>query len=216
MFQDLENAQPSKSSIRDQWNIVLKKLNSEYGNEIFNSWIKNISIKKLRDRIGIVSQDTFLFNSSISENIAYGMDSVKNEDIVKAAKDSYSYEFIKSFKDGFETIVGERGQRLSGGQKQRLAIARAIIRNPDMLIFDEATSSVDNKTEQLIQKSFLKLKGNRTIVIIAHRLSTIRNCDNILVIRNSNVSEEGTHDQLIDKKGFYSQLWNIQTGEKLE
>lgn len=184
--------------------------------EIGKHNIKNISIKKLRDRIGIVSQDTFLFNASISENITYGMDSVKNEDIVKAAKDSYSYEFIKSFKDGFETIVGERGQRLSGGQKQRLAIARAIIRNPDMLIFDEATSSVDNKTEQLIQKSFLKLKGNRTIVIIAHRLSTIRNCDNILVIRNSSVSEEGTHDQLIDKNGFYSQLWNIQTGEKLE
>jgi len=177
--------------------------------------IKNISIKILRDRIGIVSQDTFLFNSSIRENITYGMGTVKNEDIVKAAKDSYSYEFINALKDGFETIVGERGQRLSGGQKQRLAIARAIIRNPDMLIFDEATSSVDNKTEQLIQKSFLKLKGDRTIVIIAHRLSTIRNCDNILVIRNSNVAEEGTHDQLIDQKGFYSQLWNIQTGKKL-
>jgi len=177
--------------------------------------IKNISIKILRDRIGIVSQDTFLFNSSIRENITYGMGTVKNEDIVKAAKDSYSYEFINALKDGFETIVGERGQRLSGGQKQRLAIARAIIRNPDMLIFDEATSSVDNKTEQLIQKSFLKLKGDRTIVIIAHRLSTIRNCDNILVIRNSNVAEEGTHDQLIDQEGFYSQLWNIQTGKKL-
>ena len=177
--------------------------------------IKNISIEKLRDRIGIVSQDTFLFNSSIRENIAYGLSSVKNEHIVKAAKDSYSYEFINSLKDGFETIVGERGQRLSGGQKQRLAIARAIIRNPDMLIFDEATSSVDNKTEQLIQKSFLKLKGDKTIVIIAHRLSTIRNCDNILVIRNSNVAEKGTHDQLIEQGGFYSQLWNIQTGEKL-
>ena len=113
-------------------------------------------------------------------------------------------------------MVGERGQKLSGGQKQRLAIARAIIRNPDILIFDEATSSVDNKTEQSIQQSFLKLKENRTIVIIAHRLSTIRNCDNILVIRNSNISEKGTHDELIDQGGFYSQLWNIQTGEKLK
>ena len=178
--------------------------------------IKDIPINRLREKIGIVSQETFLFNASIKENISYGMKGVKEEDIVKAANDSHSIEFINSLKDGFNTMVGERGQKLSGGQKQRLAIARAIIRNPDILIFDEATSSVDNKTEQLIQQSFLKLKENRTIVIIAHRLSTIRNCDNILVIRNSNISEKGTHDELIDQGGFYSQLWNIQTGEKLK
>ena len=178
--------------------------------------VKDIPINRLREKIGIVSQETFLFNASIKENISYGMKGVKEEDIVKAANDSHSIEFINSLKDGFNTMVGERGQKLSGGQKQRLAIARAIIRNPDILIFDEATSSVDNKTEQLIQQSFLKLKENRTIVIIAHRLSTIRNCDNILVIRNSNISEKGTHDELIDQGGFYSQLWNIQTGEKLK
>jgi len=178
--------------------------------------VKDIPINRLREKIGIVSQETFLFNASIKENISYGMKGVKEEDIVKAANDSHSIEFINSLKDGFNTMVGERGQKLSGGQKQRLAIARAIIRNPDILIFDEATSSVDNKTEQSIQQSFLKLKENRTIVIIAHRLSTIRNCDNILVIRNSNISEKGTHDELIDQGGFYSQLWNIQTGEKLK
>jgi len=140
---------------------------------------------------------------------------VKNESIVKAARDSYSFDFIESLTNGFNTVVGERGQRLSGGQKQRIAIARAIIRNPDILIFDEATSSVDNKTEQLIQKSFNELKGNRTIVIIAHRLSTIRNCDNILVIKDSSIFEQGTHNELIKKDGFYSQLWNIQTGKQI-
>ena len=173
-------------------------------------------INQLREKIGIVSQDTFLFNSTVKENISYGVGIVNNESIVKAAKDSYSYDFINSLKNGFNTKIGERGQRLSGGQKQRIAIARAIIRNPDILIFDEATSSVDNKTEQLIQKSFTDLKRNRTIVIIAHRLSTIRNCDNILVIKDSSIFEQGTHNSLIKKDGFYSQLWKIQTGKQFK
>ncbi len=177
--------------------------------------IKDIPLEKLREKIGIVNQDTFLFNATVKENISYGMGIVKNESIVKAARDSYSFDFIESLTNGFNTVVGERGQRLSGGQKQRIAIARAIIRNPDILIFDEATSSVDNKTEQLIQKSFNELKGNRTIVIIAHRLSTIRNCDNILVIKDSSIFEQGTHNELIKKDGFYSQLWNIQTGKQI-
>ena len=177
--------------------------------------IKDIPLEKLREKIGIVSQDTFLFNATVKENISYGVSIVNNKSIVKAAKDSYSYDFINSLKNGFNTKVGERGQRLSEGQKQRIAIARAIIRNPDILIFDEATSSVDNKTEQLIQKSFTELKGNRTIVIIAHRLSTIRNCDNILVIKDSSIFEQGTHNDLIKKNGFYSQLWNIQTGKHI-
>ena len=179
--------------------------------------IQDLSVKSLRNKIGIVSQDTFLFNASIKDNISYGAKKATDEDIIQAAKDSYSIEFIDSLKHGFDTIIGERGQRLSGGQKQRLAIARAIIRNPDILIFDEATSSVDNRTEQLIQKSFLNLKKNRTIIIIAHRLSTIRNCDNIFVIQNSKISESGTHDELTEnKKSFYNQLWKIQTGENFK
>jgi ATP-binding cassette subfamily B protein len=178
--------------------------------------LKNIPIEQLRERIGIVSQDTYLFNTTIRENISYGLGIVKDKDIVKAAKKSYSFEFIDVLENKFNTIVGERGQRLSGGQKQRIAIARAIIRNPDILIFDEATSSVDNKTEHLIQKSFTELKGDRTIVIIAHRLSTIRNCDKIFVIKNSNIFEQGTHENLLKKNGFYSQLWNIQTGNSFE
>ena len=178
--------------------------------------ISNLSIENLRNRIGIVSQDTFLFNASIRENIRYGNKLCSDEEIVSAAKQSQCDEFISSLKDGYETLIGERGQKLSGGQRQRLAIARAIVRDPDVLIFDEATSSVDNRTERLIQKSFFDLKKNRTMIIIAHRLSTIRNCDNIFVIKDSAVHESGTHDQLMSSSdSFYAELWNIQTGKKI-
>ena len=178
--------------------------------------ISNLSIESLRNRIGIVSQDTFLFNASIRENIRYGNKLCSDEEIVSAAKQSQCDEFISSLKDGYETLIGERGQKLSGGQRQRLAIARAIVRDPDVLIFDEATSSVDNRTERLIQKSFFDLKKNRTMIIVAHRLSTIRNCDNIFVIKDSAVHESGTHDQLMSSSdSFYAELWNIQTGKKI-
>ena len=170
--------------------------------------ISNLSIESLRNRIGIVSQDTFLFNASIKENIRYGNKLCSDEEIVSAAKQSQCDEFITSLKDGYETLIGERGQKLSGGQRQRLAIARAIVRDTDILIFDEATSSVDNRTERLIQKSFFDLKKNRTMIIVAHRLSTIRNCDNIFVIKDSTVHESGTHDQLMSSlDSFYAELW---------
>ena len=176
--------------------------------------LKQISIESLRSKIGIVNQDTFLFDGSIRKNISYGVSDYSEEDILRAIKQSQSSEFISGLKNGLDTIIGERGQKLSGGQKQRLAIARAIIRKPDILIFDEATSSVDNKTERLIQKSFLDIKEDRTMIIIAHRLSTIRNCDNIFVIKKSKLHEQGTHKELINKKGsFYAELWNIQTGK---
>mgnify|MGYP001298912959 CR=1 FL=1 len=140
----------------------------------------------------------------------------EENDIIRAAEQSQCTEFISSLSDGYDTIIGERGQKLSGGQKQRLAIARAIVRQPDILIFDEATSSVDNKTERLIQKTFMDIKQDRTMIIIAHRLSTIRNCDNIFVIKNSRIHEQGTHDELMkNSNSFYAELWNIQTGKKL-
>ena len=178
--------------------------------------IKNMSIESLRNKIGVVNQETFLFDGSIRKNIGYGNKECTEADIIRAAEQSQCTEFISSLSDGYDTIIGERGQKLSGGQKQRLAIARAIVRQPDILIFDEATSSVDNKTERLIQKSFTDIKQDRTMIIIAHRLSTIRNCDNIFVIKNSCVYEKGTHDQLMQKSdSFYAELWNIQTGKKL-
>ena len=178
--------------------------------------IKNISIESLRNKIGVVNQETFLFDGSIRKNIGYGNKECTEADIIRAAEQSQCTEFISSLSDGYDTIIGERGQKLSGGQKQRLAIARAIVRKPDILIFDEATSSVDNKTERLIQKSFTDIKQDRTMIIIAHRLSTIRNCDNIFVIKNSCVHEQGTHDQLMQKSdSSYAELWNIQTGKKL-
>ena len=177
--------------------------------------IKEMSIASLRNKIGVVNQETFLFNGTIRNNIAYGSGNCSEKDIVRAAEQSQCVEFISTLRGGYDTVIGERGQKLSGGQKQRLAIARAIIREPDILIFDEATSSVDNRTESLIQKSFMDIKENRTMIIIAHRLSTIRNCDNIFVIKHSRIHEQGTHDQLMLKRdSFYAELWNIQTGKK--
>ena len=184
--------------------------------KIGDSDIKDVSIESLRNKIGVVNQETFLFDGSIRKNIAYGNKDCEENDIIRAAEESQCTEFISSLSDGYETIIGERGQKLSGGQKQRLAIARAIVRQPDILIFDEATSSVDNKTERLIQKTFMDIKQDRTMIIIAHRLSTIRNCDNIFVIKNSRIHEQGTHDELMkNSDSFYAELWNIQTGKKL-
>jgi ATP-binding cassette subfamily B protein len=178
--------------------------------------IKDVSIESLRNKIGVVNQETFLFDGSIRKNIAYGNKDCEEDDIIRAAEQSQCTEFISSLSDGYDTIIGERGQKLSGGQKQRLAIARAIVRQPDILIFDEATSSVDNKTERLIQKTFMDIKQDRTMIIIAHRLSTIRNCDNIFLIKNSRIHEQGTHDELMkNSDSFYAELWNIQTGKKL-
>lgn len=178
--------------------------------------IKEIDIRSLRSKIGIVSQDSFLFNSTISKNISYGSKDPIKEDIENVAKQSQAIEFIEKLPKGFDTIVGERGRTLSGGQNQRLAIARALMKKPDILIFDEATSSVDNKTEQLIQKALFNIRKGRTTIIIAHRLSTIRNCDNIFVLKDGRVLEEGDHNHLVNKKdGFYSQLWKIQTGVEL-
>ncbi len=175
--------------------------------------IKDIKISSLREKMAIVTQEPFLFNSSIKDNISYGSENVNFEEIQNAAEKSQAIEFISKFENGFDTLIGERGQTLSGGQKQRISIARALLKKPDILIFDEATSSVDNKTEQLIQKSFFDSINNRTSIIIAHRLSTIRNCDKIYVLKEGAICQEGSHNQLINQKeSFYQQLWNIQTG----
>ncbi len=182
---------------------------------INNINIKDLTLQELRKHIGFVSQETFLFDGTIKENIAYYDEEATLDNIIEASKKSQAHEFIENLPNGYDTLIGERGQKLSGGQKQRLSIARAILKNPDILIFDEATSSVDNETEQLIQQALNDISKNRTTIVIAHRLSTIRNADNIIVLSDSSIIEQGRHDELIlNKEGYYASLWDIQTGEK--
>ena len=174
--------------------------------------VKNLELQTLRKNIGLVGQDTFLFDGSIEENIIYPDEDADFEKMKKVSELSQSYEFIQEFEKGFDTLIGERGVKLSGGQKQRLAIARALYKDPSILVFDEATSSIDNHTESLIQKSMKDICRDRTALIIAHRLSTIRYADNIIVIDKGRVAETGSHDELVLKNGLYKRLWDIQTG----
>lgn len=176
--------------------------------------IKTLSRSSLRSLIGMVLQDTWLFNGTIMDNLKYGNLNATDEDVVKAAKDAYVHHFIKTQPSGYNMMINEESNNISGGQKQLLTIARAILSNPKILILDEATSSVDTRTEVLIQKAMDKLMENRTTFVIAHRLSTIKNADLILVINNGDVIETGTHDELLDKNGFYANLYNSQFNEK--
>jgi len=176
--------------------------------------IKDIKIKNLRENVGYVSQDIFMFDGSIKDNIAYP-NMGNDEQIITVAKQSQAHEFIMKLENGYDTFIGERGQKLSEGQKQRIAIARALYKNPSILIFDEATSSVDNETELLLQKAIYSISKDRTTIVIAHRLSTVRNADNIFVLGNGSILESGNHKKLLDKKGVYNKLWKIQTGKIL-
>ena len=177
--------------------------------------IKDLEIESLRNKIGLVSQDIFLFEGTVFENIAYGNLNATEEEVWEAAKLSESDKFINLLPNKENTIVGERGQKLSGGQRQRISIARAILKNPEILILDEATSAVDNETEAAIQRSINTLKKGRTVIAIAHRLSTIRNAEIIYVLEEGKVVESGNHESLLDIEGVYSKLWSVQTGEKI-
>jgi len=177
--------------------------------------LKDIELSSLREKIGLVSQDVFLFEGTVIENIAYGDLNASESEVWNAAQKSEADEFINNFPQKEDTIVGERGQKLSGGQRQRISIARAILKNPEILILDEATSSVDNETEAAIQRSLDILKKDRTVIVIAHRLSTVRNADIIYVLENGSVVESGNHESLLDIEGVYSKLWSVQTGEKI-
>jgi len=176
--------------------------------------LRELDLHDLRKSIGLVNQDTFLIDGSVRENIAYGHPEVPLEEIIDAAKVAEVHDFIETLPDKYDCLVGERGQKLSGGQRQRISIARAVLKNPPVLILDEATSSVDNETEAAIQKSLEKIIIGRTTIIIAHRLSTIRNADRIFVLENGNIIEQGTHDELVEHGNQYSALWKVQTGVK--
>jgi len=178
-------------------------------------YTKDLKLRLLRQAFGLVSQDVFLFKGTVKENIAYGAPHVTDEQIEYAARMAEIHDFIMSLPHGYDTIVGERGQKLSGGQRQRISIARAIVNKPPILIFDEATASVDNETESSIQRSLEKIAKEHTIFVIAHRLSTVRHADNIFVLHKGVVVENGKHDDLLQLDGVYAKLWRVQTGEKL-
>jgi len=181
--------------------------------KIGNQNIKKIKLKNLRENIGYVSQEIFMFDGTVEDNIAYPNKGENKDAIKDAAKQSQAHEFIKKLPNGYESRIGERGQKLSAGQKQRIAIARAIYKNPPILIFDEATSSVDNETELLLQKALNIISKNRTTIVIAHRLSTVRNADKIIVLGNNDIIEQGNHNKLIENDSVYKKLWDIQTGK---
>ncbi|MBE9179623.1 ABC transporter ATP-binding protein [Oculatella sp. LEGE 06141] len=176
--------------------------------------IQDIQLQDLRRAIGLVSQDVFLFHGTVRENITYGSPDVTEDEVMAAAHIAEAHDFILRLPQGYETVVGERGQKLSGGQRQRLAIARAVLKNPPILILDEATSAVDNETEAAIQRSLERITRNRTTIAIAHRLSTIRNADCIYVMEQGQLVERGTHEQLLEQRNVYANLWHVQLGLK--
>ncbi len=173
--------------------------------------IKNISKRSLRGLMGIVSQDSILFNDSVANNLKLGKPLASDSELMEAAEISNSYEFIKDLPEGFDTNIGDSGNKLSGGQKQRLSIARAVLKNPPIMILDEATSALDSESERLVQDALEKMMKNRTSIVIAHRLSTIQNADNIVVLSKGKIVEQGKHQELLEKKGIYYSLVEMQS-----
>lgn len=174
--------------------------------------LRDAQINSVRQAIGLVSQDVFLFHGTVRENIEYGRPGASQAEIEMAAQAAEAHQFVQQLPNGYDTVVGERGQKLSGGQRQRLSIARAVLKNPPILILDEATSAVDNETEAAIQRSLERIAVGRTAIVIAHRLSTVRNADQIFVLDRGRLAEQGTHNELVDFDGIYARLWRVQTG----
>ncbi len=172
--------------------------------------LRDYKIETWLEKIGFVSQDTFIFHSTIAENISFGSGKYSKEEIIEAARIANVHDFVQSFPDGYNTIVGERGMKLSGGQQQRIALARAILRKPEILILDEATSSLDNISESQVQRAVNNIFRKHTVIVVAHRLSTIKNADKIIVLQDGSIVEEGTHSELLSKKGSYWNLYKMQ------
>lgn len=177
--------------------------------------IRQVTQSSLRRHIGVVPQDTVLFNDTIRFNIAYGRVDASMDEIIQAAKEAQIHDKIMTFPEGYDTKVGERGLRLSGGEKQRVAMARTLLKNPAIILLDEATSSLDNQTETMMQKTLDTIFANRTRIVVAHRLGTIVHSDCILVINKGKIEEQGTHQELLLKGGMYYQMWNRQVQEQL-
>jgi ATP-binding cassette subfamily B protein len=175
--------------------------------------IKELRLEDLRGSIALVSQDVFLVDGTVRDNVAYGTFEASDDEVRKAAQIAEVHDFIESLPKGYDTLVGERGQKLSGGQRQRISIARAVLKDAPIVILDEATSSVDNETEAAIQRALNRLASDRTMIVIAHRLSTVRNADNIFVLEDGQLKQSGSHDDLIQQDGLYRALWQVQTGE---
>ena len=203
---------PSGSGKTSLVNLIPRFYEVTEGSILFDGTdIRNLTFSSLRNQIGIVTQETFLFNDSVRNNIAYGRSDISMEQIVEATKAANAHDFILEMPEGYDTVIGERGVRLSGGQRQRLAIARAILKNPPVLIFDEATSALDTESERLVQQAIDRLVENRTVFAIAHRLSTIHHADKILVIDEGKVVQVGNHESLMsDEDGLYKRLHNMQ------
>jgi subfamily B ATP-binding cassette protein MsbA len=172
--------------------------------------VRDLRLASLRDKISLVAQDTFLFNDTVANNIGYGRPNATREQIQDAARNALAEEFILRMPEGYDTMIGERGQKLSGGQRQRLAIARALLKNTPILILDEATSHLDTESERLVQTALHNLMQHRTVIVIAHRLSTIRRADKIVVLDRGNITEIGTHDELVNHGGIYQRLHELQ------
>ncbi len=175
--------------------------------------LRDLKLGDLRRAVGLVSQDVFLFHGTVRENLVYGRPEATEEEIIAAAQVAEAHGFIEELAQGYDTVVGERGQKLSGGQRQRLSIARAVLKDPPILILDEATSAVDNETEAAIQRSLARISVGRTTLVIAHRLSTIRHAHQICVLHRGRLAEKGTHEELLARDGAYAALWRVQTGE---
>ena len=173
--------------------------------------VKEATLQSLRNLIGVVTQESVLFNDTVYNNIAFGMANVTREGIMEASKIANAHEFITALPNGYDTIIGDRGGKLSGGQRQRLSIARAVLKNPDILILDEATSALDTESERLVQDALTKLMKNRTSIVIAHRLSTIANADEIIVLNQGEIAERGTHQSLMAQNGIYKKLCDMQS-----
>jgi ATP-binding cassette subfamily B protein len=175
--------------------------------------IRDVALDSLRRRVGYVAQEPFLFYGTVAENIAYGTFDASEAELERAARRAAAHEFIANLPDGYDTMVGERGVKLSGGQRQRLALARTFLKDPNVLVLDEATSHVDTETEAIIQRSLRELAADRTTVAIAHRLSTVKDADEILVLEGGRIVERGTHPDLIEEDGLYANLWRVQAGD---